>query len=142
MKILVIHGPNLNLLGQRNPEIYGTFTLEQLNQKIKNHFPELEFEFFQSNHEGQIIDRIHLAREASDGIVINPGALTHYSYSLRDAIEATPLPVVEVHLSNIFARESFRKNSVISEVCLGTVSGFGAHSYLLGVEALKEHLKQ
>ncbi|APF20490.1 3-dehydroquinate dehydratase [Caldithrix abyssi DSM 13497] len=142
MKILVIHGPNLNLLGQRNPEIYGTFTLEQLNQKIKNHFPELEFEFFQSNHEGQIIDRIHLAREASDGIVINAGALTHYSYSLRDAIEATPLPVVEVHLSNIFARESFRKNSVISEVCLGTVSGFGAHSYLLGVEALKEHLKQ
>ncbi|MHB2149811.1 type II 3-dehydroquinate dehydratase [Calditrichota bacterium LG25] len=142
MKILVIHGPNLNLLGQRNPEIYGTFTLEQLNQKIKNHFPELEFEFFQSNHEGQIIDRIHLAREATDGIVINAGALTHYSYSLRDAIEATPLPVVEVHLSNIFARESFRRNSVISEVCLGTVSGFGAHSYLLGVEALKEYLKQ
>ncbi len=142
MKILVIHGPNLNLLGQRKPEVYGSQTLEQLNRKIESHFPELELEFFQSNHEGEIIDKIQLAREMVDGIVLNAGALTHYSYSLRDAIEASPIPVVEVHLSNISARESFRKTSVISEVCLGTISGFGANSYVLGVQALKEHLKQ
>ncbi len=142
MKILVIHGPNLNLLGQRKPEVYGSQTLEQLNRKIESHFPELELEFFQSNHEGEIIDKIQLAREMVDGIVLNAGALTHYSYSLRDAIEASPIPVVEVHLSNISARESFRKMSVISEVCLGTISGFGANSYVLGVQALKEHLKQ
>ncbi len=142
MKMLIMHGPNLNLLGHRKPEIYGNQTLDQLNQKIKNHFPELELDFFQSNHEGELIDKIHQAMEVFDGIVLNAGALTHYSYSLRDAIEACHIPVVEVHLSNIAGREGFRRESVISEVCLGTISGFGVTSYLLGVQALKEHLKQ
>ncbi len=142
MKILVLHGPNLNLLGQRKPEIYGSLTLEQINQKIKARFANIEFEFLQSNHEGQLIDQLQQASAVFDGIVLNAGALTHYSYSLRDAIEACPLPVVEVHLSNIARRESFRHVSVISEVCLGTISGFGLISYLLGVQALLEYLKQ
>ena len=142
MRILVLNGPNLNLLGQRKPEVYGTQTLEQINRKIKARFPDLELEFFQSNHEGEIIDQIQQAMTAFDGIVLNAGALTHYSYGLRDAIESCDIPVVEVHLSNIAGREDFRKISVISEVCLGTISGFGLNSYLLGIQALKEHLKQ
>ncbi len=142
MKLLIINGPNLNLLGQRKPEVYGQYTLKELNAFVREHFNKIELDFFQSNHEGEIIDSIHNAMETFDGIVINPGALTHYSYSLRDAIEACTLPVIEVHLSNIAARESFRKISVISEVCSGTVSGFGAYGYVLAVQGLINQLKR
>jgi 3-dehydroquinate dehydratase-2 len=117
MKILVIHGPNLNLLGKREPTIYGEVTLEQVNQILISEFPDVEFEFFQSNHEGEIIDKLNSIVESDfDGVVINPGAFTHYSYAIRDAISALKIPVVEVHLSNIYAREDFRRHSVIAPV--------------------------
>jgi len=135
-RILVIHGPNLNLLGTREPHLYGTQTLAQINQYIGTSFPDLEFEFFQSNHEGAIIDKIQQAQGNFDGIVINPGAYTHTSIAIRDAIASISIPVVEVHLSNIFAREEFRRRSVITPVCKGLISGFGAESYALGIRAL------
>ena len=143
MRILVLHGPNLNLLGERDPKIYGSQSLEELNRQIEAHARRLgvEVEFFQSNHEGALIDRIHEARRRVDGIVINPGALTHYSYALRDAIEAVGLPAVEVHLSDIHARELFRQTSVIAPVCLAQISGKGAQSYVEGLERLLSHLK-
>ncbi len=136
--ILVINGPNLNLTGFRKPEIYGTTTLADINADIAAHAKGLGFacEFYQSNHEGEIIDRLHAARGAVFGVIINAGAYSHYSYAIRDAIEAIELPVVEVHLSNIFARGQFRAHSVLSEVCRGHISGFGADSYLLAVNAL------
>lgn len=142
MKILIINGPNLNLLGKRKPDVYGHRSLNELNAFIKEYFKKVDLEFFQSNHEGAIIDRIHQAMTRFDGIVINPGALTHYSYALRDAIEACTIPVVEVHLSNIAARESFRRVSVISEVCQGTISGFGAYGYVIAVQALAHKRKR
>ena len=142
MKILIINGPNLNLLGKRNPDIYGHRSLNELNTFVKDYFKKVKLEFYQSNHEGDIIDRIHQAMTQFDGIVINPGALTHYSYALRDAIEACTIPVVEVHLSNVAARESFRNISVISEVCQGTISGFGAYGYVLAVQALAHKIKR
>ena len=142
MKILIINGPNLNLLGKRNPDIYGHRSLNELNTFVKDYFKKVKLEFYQSNHEGDIIDRIHQAMTQFDGIVINPGALTHYSYALRDAIEACTIPVVEVHLSNVAARESFRNISVISEVCQGTISGFGAYGYVIGVQALAHKIKR
>ena len=142
MKILIINGPNLNLLGKRNPDIYGHRSLNELNTFVKDYFKKVKLEFYQSNHEGYIIDRIHQAITQFDGIVINAGALTHYSYALRDAIEACTIPVVEVHLSNVIARESFRKISVISEVCQGTISGFGAYGYVLAVQALAHKVKR
>ncbi len=142
MKILIINGPNLNLLGKRNPDIYGHRSLNELNTFVKDYFKKVKLEFYQSNHEGDIIDRIHQAMTQFDGIVINPGALTHYSYALRDAIEACTIPVVEVHLSNVAARESFRNISVISEVCQGTISGFGAYGYVIGVQALAHRIKR
>jgi len=136
IKILVIHGPNLNLLGRRDPGLYGTGTLEELNGKLRGLAQELgvSLETFQSNHEGELIDTI-LATDA-DGIVINPGALTHYSYALRDAVADFGGPVIEVHLSNIHARESFRHHSVIAGAAKGQISGLGADSYLLGLRAV------
>jgi len=142
MKILIINGPNLNMLGERKPEIYGGKTLNEINDYIQDYFKRVTLAFFQSNHEGEIVDQIQQAKMEYAGIIINPGAYTHYSYAIREAIEACPLPVAEVHISNIFSREEFRSRSVISEVCLGTVSGFGNYSYVLAVQAVAHHLKR
>ena len=135
---LVIHGPNLNLLGEREPDIYGSMTLKELNAEIRKHAAGLGVRvvFFQSNHEGRLIDCLHRNRKRIQGLVINAGALTHYSYSLRDAIASIGVPAVEVHLSDIHQREEFRKNSVIREVCLDQVCGLGMKSYFEGINRL------
>ncbi len=139
-KVLVIHGPNLNLLGEREPGVYGCTTFAQLNEMIMDKAEKLgmECEIFQSNHEGAIIDRLHAARKNFDGVVINAGAYTHYSYAIHDAIHDIRIPVIEVHISNIHAREGFRSKSVISPVCAGTIAGFGINSYFLGLQALAD----
>ncbi len=138
LKILVLHGPNLNLLGDREPDQYGNFTLDQINKALEERGLGLQAEVvcFQSNHEGVLVDRIQEAAHQYHGILINPAALTHYSYALRDALAACRLPLVEVHLSNIFAREPFRRHSVISAVAGGVICGLGPDSYVLGLEAL------
>ena len=140
LKILIINGPNLNMLGSREPEIYGCCTLEDINREIKGKAESLgiKIDFFQSNIEGEIINRIQ-AGGKYNGIILNAGALTHYSYAIRDAVSAVcaDTPVIEVHLSNIYAREEFRHKSVLAGVCAGQISGFGKHSYILALEYFK-----
>jgi 3-dehydroquinate dehydratase II len=141
--VVVIHGPNLNLLGRRRPEIYGSATLAQIDDELRRRGAKLSVEVksYQSNVEGALIDRIQLARDEADGIVINPGAYTHTSIAIRDAVEAVELPTVEVHLSNIHRREEFRRHSYLAPVCIGQVSGFGPTSYYVALEALVAHLQ-
>lgn len=142
MKILVMNGPNLNMLGVREPEKYGTKTLEQINAEIREYCTEkgIDVEFYQSNYEGGLIEKIHSARGVFDGIVLNAGAYTHYSYALRDAIPIAEIPVIEVHLTDIKAREDFRRVSVISPVCAEQISGYGDKSYIMGIKALEKIL--
>ena len=138
IRILVLNGPNLNLIGIRETKIYGQDTIETINKEILHHAKEVgaECEIFQSNIEGELINRIHDARNNFDGIIINAGAYSHYSIAIRDAISSVSVPCVEVHLSNIFARDEFRRTSVISAVCVGHISGFGKNSYILALDAL------
>ena len=143
MKILILHGPNLNLLGTREPEVYGSMTLDDINHKLIELGKELgsEIKCVQSNHEGALIDALHDARTWANGVVFNPGGYTHTSIALRDAISAIQIPVVEVHLSNVYAREEFRHTSMISAVCKGKITGFGWRSYMLGLRALVDELE-
>lgn len=144
MKILVINGPNLNLLGKREPQVYGTTTLEEITARVRARATEMgvEVEAFQSNDEGALVSRVGEAVGRYDGIVLNPAAYTHTSVALRDAIAATGVPCVEVHLSNIHSREEFRHKSMTAPVCVGQISGFGASSYVLGLEAIVDHLRR
>ena len=143
-RILVLHGPNLNMLGLREPDIYGTITLADVNAQIATLAAELglEVEIFQSNHEGQLVDKIQAAREQCDALVINAGAYTHTSVALLDALLSVGLPVVEVHLSNLYKREEFRHHSYIARAAIGQICGFGVDSYLLGVRAVVATLKK
>lgn len=144
MRIAVVNGPNLNLLGEREPAIYGTLTLAQLESNVAAYASErgVETEFFQSNGEGAIIDALHRFRRWADGVVINPGAYTHYSYAIRDALAAIVIPTVEVHLSDITAREAFRRVSVTAEVCVAQISGLGLDSYLRAIDTLIERARR
>lgn len=143
LSVLVLHGPNLNLLGQREPGIYGSLTLAEINRLLEEEAEKLQAKVspLQSNHEGVLVDAIHQALGQYDGILINAGAYTHTSVALRDALAGVNLPTVEVHLSNIYRREEFRHHSYIASVAIGQISGFGVQSYLLGLQALVDHLK-
>jgi 3-dehydroquinate dehydratase-2 len=143
MKIAVVHGPNLRLLGQREPHVYGSATLTEINEALENVARELEveLEYFQSNHEGEILDYLEAVAGRVQGVLINPAGLTHTSVSLRDALAGVGLPAVEVHLSNPAAREDFRRISFVAPVAVGTVAGFGKNSYLFGLRGLVAHLK-
>ncbi len=143
-KILIIHGPNLNLLGEREPGIYGSDSMQSINQACMAKCESIGYacECFQSNSEGTIIDCLHAARNNADAVVINAGAYTHYSIAIRDAIAAIRLPVIEIHMSNVHKRDEFRHKSVISAVCAGVIAGFGKNSYLLGIEAAKGIMEQ
>jgi 3-dehydroquinate dehydratase-2 len=142
--ILVLHGPNLNLLGQREPSVYGRLTLDEINRILTEYADrhDIRLRCVQSNHEGALIDALHDAMTWADGVVFNAGAYTHTSLALRDAIAGIRLPVVEVHLSNVHAREEFRHRSLLAPVCAGQIAGFGWHSYLLGLQALQELLRE
>lgn len=143
IKILVVHGPNLNLLGQREKSIYGKTTMQDINKQLSKEAAGLKvsIEFIQSNHEGQLVDTIGTARKQFDGILINPAAYTHTSVALRDALLASGLPAVEVHLSNIYKREEFRHHSMTAPACVGQIAGFGMQSYVLGLQALVSSIK-
>ena len=143
LNVLVLHGPNLNLLGTREPDVYGTDTLADIDSQLTALAEELKItiRIKQSNSEEVLIDSLHSSREWANGVLFNPGAFTHTSVALRDAIAAIDIPVVEVHLSNIHARESFRRDSLLAPVCIGSISGFGTKSYMLGLQALKTHMK-
>ncbi len=142
--ILVIHGPNLNMLGIREPGIYGSETLEVINEQIHRHATSkgLSLQIIQSNHEGEIVEAIQKAYNTVDVIILNAGAYTHTSLAIRDAISAVKIPVIEVHLSNIYSREEFRHKSMISPVAVGQISGFGSYSYILGIEAAAELIRR
>jgi 3-dehydroquinate dehydratase-2 len=144
LSILVLHGPNLNLLGKREPGVYGIETLENINRSLEADARSLQVQLatYQSNHEGALVDAIHAALGTHQGILINPGAYTHTSVAIRDAIAAVALPTVEVHLSNVYRRESFRHHSYIAPVAIGQISGFGSESYRLGLRGLVQYLKQ
>lgn len=144
MKVFVINGPNLNLLGVREPGVYGNESLDSILAEMKGEAEKLgiELECYQSNHEGDIVDTLHNAMTEADGVILNAGALTHYSYALRDAISAIKIPVVEVHMSNIQAREEFRHHSVIAPVCRGSIAGFGKNSYMLALKAVYDIIEQ
>lgn len=141
MKILLINGPNLNLLGVREQSIYGNKSFDSYLQTLKNEFSEIDIEYFQSNIEGELINKIHERGFTFDGIIINAGAYTHTSVAIRDAISGVKTPVVEVHISNILTRESFRHESLIGPACIGSIMGFGLDSYRLGIEAIKRYIK-
>ena len=138
VSILVLNGPNLSRLGKREPEVYGSRSLEDINKELVDAFPGISFDFFQSEEEGELLEKLFHCEDDGgySGVILNAGALTHYSIALRDAISAVSIPVIEVHLSNIYAREEFRRKSVISEVCSGVITGFGPDSYHLGVRGL------
>ena len=141
MKILLINGPNLNLLGIREKSIYGSTSFDDYFKILQNNYPEIDLEYYQSNIEGELINKIHERGFTYDGIIINAGAYTHTSVAIRDAISGVKSPVVEVHISNILTRESFRHESLIGPVCVGSIMGFGLDSYRLGIEAIKEYIK-
>ncbi|KAF0129165.1 MAG: 3-dehydroquinate dehydratase II [Bacteroidetes bacterium] len=138
MKILIINGPNLNLLGKRQVEIYGNQSFEDYYNFLKIQFKTIDLEFFQSNHEGELIDKLHFSNHHFDAVVMNPGAFAHTSIALADAIKSIAIPVVEVHISNIHARESYRRNSLTAEACRGIISGFGMESYRLAIEFFQQ----
>lgn len=140
MRVFLVNGPNLNLLGVREPGVYGSESLETIENELKQEADKLGIRLncFQSNHEGEIVDTLHKAMTEADGVILNAGALTHYSYALRDAISAIKIPVIEVHMSNIHAREEFRHTSVIAPVCIGSIAGFGKNSYMLALKAIND----